>query len=262
MLGVPNYEVELARVLEAVKPKVGVLSDEPTIEDETVGSSDPHLPAALLPPPVRVTAKTLFSHPETHPIVLDLALLAKYPNAEWLEWEPESIQYHVNTDLGPLSDLNFSKIMAMKTLHLVDSFWEQWEVFTWVTMALNGVFPDFQIMQVPTVGQAMVAAFIANRVREDVPWSDEIRHFLGAVHQNDGLFVAQPPVEDAIINNTGVAIDIVDVAKRWHGVRVSDHAPTGTSAEDEQLRRMLAVREELAESILRLRSQLPLVSHA
>lgn len=262
MLGVPNYEAELARVLAAVKPKVGVLGDEPTTEDETTGAADIHLPAPVAAPPARVTAKTLFSHPESHPIALDLALLAKYPNAEWLEWEPESVQYHVNKDLGPLSDLNFSKIMAMKTLHLVDSFWEQWEVFTWVTMALNGVFPDFQVMQVPSVEQSMVAAFIANRVREDVPWSDEVRHFLGAVHQNEGIFVAQPPVEDAIIDSRGVAIDLGDVAKRWPGVRVSGNAPTGTSAEDEQLRRMLTVRDVLAESVLRLRSQLPLVSHA
>lgn len=262
MLGIPSYEAELARVIEAVKPKVGVLSDEPTIEDETVGAADAHLPPPVAPPPVRVTTKTLFSHPETHPIVLDLALLAKYPNAEWLEWEPESVQYHVNKDLGPLSDLNFSKIMAMKTLHLVDSFWEQWEVFTWVTMSLNNLFPDFQVMQVPSVAQSMISVFIANRVREDVPWSEELQHFLGAVHQNDGVFVAQPPLEDAIIQGRGVAVDIADVTKRWPDVRISGHAPTGTSAEDEQLRRMLAIRDLLAENVLRLRSQLPLVSHA
>jgi len=262
MLGVLTYETELARVLEAVGPRIGILGDEPTTEDETVGSTDAHLPAPVLPPPVRVTSKTLFSHPETHPIVLDLALLAKYPGAEWLEWEPESLQYHVAKDLGPLSDLNFSKIMAMKALHMVDSFWEQWEVFTWVTMPLNGIFPDFQVMQVPHVAQAMVAAFVANRVREDVPWSDEVRHFLGVVHQNDGIFLAQPPVEDAIIDTKGVAIDLASVSARWPGIRVSGQGPTGASAEDEQLRRMLTVREVLAESILRLRSQLPLVSHA
>jgi len=261
-MNIPSFETELARVLRAVDPKVGVLGDDPTTQDETTGIVEQRLPPPVPPPPLKVTPRTLFSHPEAHPIVLDLALLLKYQEAEWLTWEPESTQVHITQDFGPLSDLNFSKVMAMKTLHLVDSFWEQWEVFNWVTAPLNGIFPDFQVMQVPTVAHIMISTFIANRVREDVPWSDELRIFLGKVHEHEGIFLAQPPVEDAIIHTEGTGINFPDVQTRWPAIRVSGRVPTGDTPEDEQLRRMLIVHGALHENMERLRAQLPLVQHA
>ena len=78
--------------------------------------------------------------------MLDLVLLQKY-GPEWMTWEPETLRLRVAHDFGQeIGDMSMHKIHAMKTLHFVDTYWESWEVFCWVTMAFNGVPPDFNVM--------------------------------------------------------------------------------------------------------------------
>lgn len=140
----------------------------------------------------RVTARNLFIHPEAHPVVLDIAMLKKF-GPEYLGWLPEARELLIRRDIHPdASSRNISKIEAMVTLHLVDSFWQQWEVFCWTTMALNGVFPDFVNLQSPSSGQCAVAVEIANHVRTDVPWVQEVRDFIGACFRHDELYLLPP----------------------------------------------------------------------
>lgn len=267
MVTPPNYEDELLNVLKAIGAQAAndtpASSDESTAVAETSSTpgADVGAPSPSPPIPLRVTNKTLFIHPDAHPVILDLALLQKY-GPEWIWWEPETISIRVGKDFGAISDLNFSKTMAMKTLHLVDSFWHQWEVFNWCTFPLNGLFPDFEVMQVPTVAQCMVAVDTANRVREDVRFSDEVARFIGLVHQYDGILVPQEPVKSiAIIDTKQVPLNLAEIESKWPSVRVAKKAPTEETAEAEQLRRMLKVHEVLQEARIQLRNQLPLVQH-
>lgn len=213
--------------------------------------------------PPAVTAKTLFIHPAAHPIILDLCALKKY-GPEWLEWEPETIQAAIQQDHGNISDLNFSKLMAMKTLHVADSFWKKWEIFVWCAMPLNSLFPDFEVMQVPTVAQCAVAVEVADHARRDVTWSEEVKKYLEVVHVHDGIFIPQTPLEMLVKITEGWPSGLrpLDVSERWPDIRRTLQAPTGDSPEDEQLRRMLAVFEHLEESRSRMRSQLPLIESA
>jgi hypothetical protein len=217
----------------------------------------------LSAPPSVVTVRTLFIHPSTHPIILDLIALKKY-GAEWLEWEAETIQESIQKDYGNISDLNFSKLMAMKTLHIADGFWKRWEVFVWCTMPLNGIFPDFEMMQVPTVAQCAVAVEIADHTRRDVTWSEEVRKYLEIVHVNDGLYIPQTPLEMLVQITSGwpSGVNLNDVRSRWPDVRRTLLAPAGETDDDEQLRRMLSVFEHLEESRSRLKTQLTLVQDA
>ena len=246
-----NHESALLNVLQDV-----TIEPETKEEHKEVGTDDSYIP----PPPTTVTIKTLFSHPDSHPIVLDLALLTKY-NAEWFEWEPETVQHRVSIDFGNVSDLNISKIMAMKTLHVSDRFWEAWEVFVWCTMPLNGIFPDFEMMQVPSVAQCLVSVDIADRVRMDVHWSEEVKAFIEQVHLHDGIFVPQPPIDSVAVVDANLNFNIGDVKKRWPEVRSSQVVPSGSTPEAEQLRRMLMAFEYLEDSRQKLRAQLPLVGH-
>lgn len=210
-----------------------------------------------------VTLSNMWRHPDAHPIVLSVALLQKY-GSDWLLWEPETLRSIVPGDFGTqsLSDINLTKVQAMRTLHLVDTFWLQWEVFGWCTVSLNGVFPDFGTMQVPTVAQCMVAVDIANRVREDVSWSDELRGYLSAVHLHDDVLCPQSPLDFVKVDTEGFPVDIKKVEERWPSVRTSGRAPTEETIEAEQLRRMLIVHDYLEESRARLERQLRLLSHA
>jgi len=212
--------------------------------------------------PGAVTAVNVMRHARAHPIVLDLLMSQKY-GPEWLIWEAETIEHRVPQDFrSSLSLLNFSKLQAMRTMHLVDSFWQRWEVFGWCCMPLNDIFPDFEVMQVPTVAQCMVAVDIANRVRDDMQWSEEIRHYLAVVHRHDEILVPQAPLDFVKIDTEGFPVDVADITRRWPDVRVSRKAPAGETVEDEQLRRMLDVFHLLEESRSDLRHQLKGVLNA
>lgn len=210
-----------------------------------------------------VTAVNLFQHPDAHPIMLDLVLLRKY-GPEWMEWEPETLAWRIPQDFRTqdISDLNMHKVQAIKTLHFIDTFWNQWEVFVWCCMALNGVPPDFKVMQVPTVAQSMVAVDIANRVRQDVKFSEEINDFLEQVHMFDGVLCPIEPLEWVTMDEIeDYPVNCEEILAKWPEVRKSGKASTAETVTDEQLRRMLEVREYLEENRAELRAQLPLVIH-
>jgi hypothetical protein len=238
------------------------LGGESTEEEEDTQGDDPVSVSVEQDHPQTVTRQNLFQHPDAHPVVLDLLLLRKY-GPEWMTWEHETLEFRIKADFPlPISDLNLHKVQAMKTLHFVDTFWEEWHVFVWCCMALNGVPPDFRVMQVPTVAQCMMAVDIANRVRQDVPFSPEVNDFVEQVQMHDGIFVPIEPLEWVMMDDVeGYPVDCDEVKKRWPEVRKQGKVLEPTTVENEQLNRMLGVREYLEESRTALRAQLPLVAH-
>lgn len=238
---------------------LNVTDPETTEEIETVGKEEEIQSSA---PPVavhQVTAKNFFHHPDTHPIALDLLLLRKY-ELDWLSWEPETFELRITADFKTsLSEVNFHKLNAVKALHLVDSFWERWEVFLWCTMAFNGVLPDFQSMQVPTVAECLVSIDIANRIRTDVSWSDEIKRFLEAVYRMDGIFCPQAPADFVKTDSEEFLVDCAEVSAKWPEVRRTRKIPEEESITSEQLRRLLLVNDYLEESRAHLKYQMKLV---
>lgn len=256
---VPSYEQELRRVLEAVQKSADGRGEDATEELETDQEAEPVKPLSVPDVPSRVTTKTLFSHPDAHPIVLDLALLQKY-GAEWLSWEPETVRFRAEQELGQVSDLNFSKVMACKALHLVDSFWTSWEVFGWCAMPFNNIFPDFAVMQVPSAADVAVAIDISKRIREDVPWSHEVTKYLEVVCAHDHVFVPVPPLDFLHIDASHTNVNVEEVKARWPQVRTSGTAPAGDTVTDEQLRRMLNIHQQLSVARSRLRTQVALVA--
>lgn len=228
-----------------------------TVSEEALIDTETHSPQVGA-----LTLRNILHHPDAHPITLDIMYLRQY-GPEWMLWEGETLQHLAPSDFHQtLSDMNLAKLQAVRTLHLVDTFWKQWEIFGWCTLALNGVPPDFQTMQAPLVSQAAIAVDIANRIRPDeVPWSEEIRHYLAAVFRHDSVYCPQPPLDFVTLDVEGTPLDIPEISKRWPGVRASGHAPTGETVTDEQLRRMLLVDQHLEESRTHLRDQLHMVHH-
>lgn len=262
-----SHEDLFDRVLEnAQRGPEGLVEDEPTeVVETSQGDDDPN-------PTVRtevekaklssVSVANLFRSPDIHPLVLDLALLSKY-GPEWLGWELETLVAHVVADFRTptISDVNIEKLQACKTLHLVDDFWLRWEVFNPCCAALNGSFADFVSMQVPDVAECMVAVDIANRIRDDVSWSDEVKTFLAVVHRHEGVLCPQPPLDFVSVDVKGLPVDCAEVRERWPTVRATRRAPAGGSIEDEQLRRLLAAWAYLEVTRGRLRSQLQVLQH-
>jgi hypothetical protein len=123
-------------------------------------------------------------------------------------------------------------------------------------MPLNGIFPDFQVMQVPTVAQCMVSVDIANRVRSDVGWSDELKDYLAVVHRHDGVLFPQPPLALVHVDTSLLPVEAQHVIQHWPAVRASKQPPKEMTSEAEQLRRMLALNEYLEQHRAQLREQL------
>jgi len=246
----PDYESALLSALSGVKTAGTEVVEEESHDKEEGTTAAPSIGG--------VTRSNIWHHPDAHPIALDLALLNKY-GADWLDWEPETLQHVIPQDFGTpsLSDLNIAKIQACATLHLVDTFWQRWEVFLWCTMAFNSEFPDFRAMQVPAVGQVLISCDIANRIRDEVEWTDEVKEYVAAVFHHDDIFLALPPADFAHLTVPAV-INAGELAKRWTDVRFAGKAPTGDTILDEQLRRLLSVNDYLEESRTRLQKQLAL----
>ena len=185
-------------------------------------------------------------------------MLRRY-GPDWLGWEAETLRARIPEDFKTqtVSELNISKLQACRALHLVDSFWQRWEVFIACLMPLNGEFPNFRVMPVPTVAQCLVAVDAANRIREDVAWSDEMKAYLAAVYQHDDIFLPLPPT-DFVQLEVPDSIDAKKLAEQWAVVRASNKAPSGDTVMDEQLRRLLGANTFLEESRTRLRQQMEL----
>lgn len=241
--------------------KLGAPQPDPTVVEETL-SKDHEVGTESAPDPGGVTASNIWRHPDAHPVVLALLLIRKY-GPEWLLLEPETLQEVVPLDFKTqaLSDLNLSKLQACKTLHATESFWERWEVFNWCTMPFNGEFPDFEVMQVPTIAQALVSVDCANRIRDDVKWSVEVKKYLEQLHLHEGILLPIPPLDFVEVDTSQTGVNMEAVKKAWPDVRVRGQAPSGDTAEDEQLRRLLEVNAFLEDSRSRLRVQLAMVAH-
>jgi hypothetical protein len=255
-----DKEKDFLEVLEGIGGKkvqsLPKLDDAATVVVEEGSKDRPSTATTAAAPAENVTPKNLWRHPDAHPIALDLLLLRKY-GPDWLGWEPETLQLLIPEDFNTpsLSDLNLSKLQACKALHLVDTFWQQWEIFIACLMPFNSEFPDFNVMQVPTVAQCLVACDIAARIRDDVQWSDEMKAYMGVVYQHDGIFLPLPPA-DFMDLEAPEEIDQKKLAVRWNEVRSAGKAPTGDTPMDEQLRRLLIVNGFLEESRARLTHQL------
>lgn len=259
MLDIDKLAARLAAAAAELPPHA---DDEPTELVETVEEPEVEKEATAKPTVGSVTVLNFFRHPDAHPLVLDLCLLKKY-GPDFLMWEPETLELRIPQDFRTteVSDLNLAKIQACRTLHLVDTYWERWEVFTWVTAALNGTFPDFENIQVPTVAQAAIAVSIANQVREDVEWSSEVKAFLASVFRFEGIFHALEPLEFVELDTDDLVVDAEEVARLWPAVRDARRAPAEETVTNEQLRRLLLVQTALDENRSLLRTQLPLVQH-
>lgn len=187
----------------------------------------------------RVSSKNLFQHPDAHPVVLDLVLLNKY-GPEWFFYENELLRHRIEQDFQSASDLNYVKCLAMKTLHMVDSFWQRWEVFLFCCMPLNDMLPDYISMQVPTAAQVAVAVDIANAVRTDVEWSDEMRAYVGAVLQHDHYAVRPSLLQFAELpSKSNMLLDTSVIEHGYHSYIKEGQKPRIHNGNDVQVHQLI-----------------------
>lgn len=252
-----------SRVFASINRVHHLVGDDPTEMLET-SHAEPVLRRSTEVdfPGGKATPQNMFRDPAAHPLILDLLLLQHF-GADWLSWEFETLVSRVQSEfhIQNVASLNLDKMQACKALHLVDDFWLRWEVFLPCCLSFNNKFADFQSMQAPDVAECMVAVDIATRIREDVDWSTEIKEFLVVAHRHSGQLCPLPPLEFVEVRVPHALVDLDKVKSRWPSVLAAGNPPVGSSAEDEQLRRMLGSHMYLEHMRKQLSSQLKVLKH-
>lgn len=147
------------------------------------------------------TRRSAFTLRDSHPVVLDLILIDLF-GPQWLSWDPEVIWSEIESELGVDPGVHArNKINAVKTLHLVDTPWSQWEVLSVVIQAFADNIPDFRTLQRPTPYHIVPSVGIINKIKKK-EFSDEVGRFTAACFLDDGVYYLPSPVEFAQVHAT------------------------------------------------------------
>lgn len=172
------------------EPDVSTTDEEPDEEDE-----EP-TPSGSEPPGTPVRRRNMFTHHDTHPLILDMVLLKKY-GPMWLIWEAETVWDMIRKDFGQtVSSNNSAKIQACRTCHLVETPWKAWEAFNPVCQSLNNNFPDFRSLQKPTPTQIIFCVTTMNLIKKE-EFSHEVSAYIAACFLDDSITYLPPPVDFA-----------------------------------------------------------------
>lgn len=177
---------------------------EEAFYEEIVGkTAEPAPPAEEKEPEVppqqeaaakKISPRSVFSNPETHPYVLDLAML-KHFQLDWMSWLPETLFKEVERTFSTsIAEVNKLKILAAQTLHVTDMFWEHWELFEKTLWALNGFIPRLDVIQPPDLPILLAGVDIAHSIREET-FGEEVSRYCAAVFLHENVFYAPSPLE-------------------------------------------------------------------
>lgn len=143
---------------------------------------------------VPVNIRTLFTHHDAHPIVLDFALLRAF-QLDWLAWETETLWVEIQkTFQTQISELTRAKIQTVKTVHISPLPWERWHVFEKVVQGLNNNVPRFDIMQALTLEQLYAGVDILDGIRKGA-FSDEVKLYIAACVLHEDVTFVPPPLD-------------------------------------------------------------------
>ena len=148
--------------------------------------------AASLEPIIR-----FFSYHDAHPIALGMVCMEKF-GYHWLEWEPEVLKAEVISTFRAtsISDHNWQKLQAFRTLLLVTSPWVEYDTFENVILSLNNVIPDPEILQQCSLAQLFAGVDIMNQVRDE-PFSQEVCGYMASVAIVEGVMWLPSPMDCA-----------------------------------------------------------------
>lgn len=154
------------------------------------------------PAPVRSSSEPImrfFSWHDAHPVALGMVLLKRY-GPEFVEWDGDALYSDILDDFKAtsISDQNWQKIQAFRTLLLSSAPWHEWEVFENVVQALNNNMPDPEITQRCTVAQLLAGVEMINDIRDDEPWGEEIWKYVAACSLDQGIPWVPEPLDPAV----------------------------------------------------------------
>lgn len=158
------------------------------------------LDVSKAPAPVQASLEPIirfFSYHDAHPVAMTMVLMEKF-GVEWFEWEPETLKQEILTTFQAtsISEHNWQKLQAVRTLTQAVGFWEEWQTFEKIIQALNNNVPRFDIGQRCTMAQLMAGVDIANTIRRE-EYEDEVQRYVAACAIEEGVWYLPPPLDFA-----------------------------------------------------------------
>lgn len=155
------------------------------------------LDVARAPAPVQASLEPIirfFSYHDAHPVALMLVLMEKF-GVDWLDWEADTLKTEILRTFRAtsVSEHNWQKIQAVRTLTGTVGFWKEWPIFEKIIQALNNNVARFDITQRCTVSQLMAGVDIANTIRRG-DYGEEIQRYTAACCLDEGVTYLPPPL--------------------------------------------------------------------
>jgi len=137
----------------------------------------------------------LFSFHDAHPITFSMVLMEKF-GVDWIEWEPETLRSEIMTEFhaNSISEHNWQKIQAVRTLLSTVGFWTEWHVFEKAIQALNNNIPRFDIAQKCSLAQLMAGVDMANQIRAR-SFEPEVGQYVAACSLDEGVVYLPTPLD-------------------------------------------------------------------
>lgn len=131
-------------------------------------------------PEPELTESTLLKRSDAHPNVIALILFEHY-NQDWLTWDVEALDAEVTSAFGEPHPVNVGKIAAVQAAYTKTAAWDEWHYFVFTCQAFNNEMVDPVTFRPPTVAEAAICCTCLKLVDDKVPWSEEVKLFLGQV---------------------------------------------------------------------------------
>jgi hypothetical protein len=158
------------------------------------------LDTTKLPPTLAASREPIvrfFSYHDAHPVALMLVLMEKF-GVDWFDWEAETLKQEILSTFKAtsISEHNWQKIQAVRTLTQTVGFWSEWHIFEKIIQSLNNNVPRFDIAQRCTLAQLMAGVDIANQIREE-QYDEEVQRYIAACALDEGVVFLPPPLDFA-----------------------------------------------------------------
>lgn len=171
----------------------GLLKKEAELTLPMVAAPEEVIPPTQPPVPKSLTYRSVFSHPDAHPLALDVTLL-KHFELEWLSWLSDTLFLEIERTFSTsIAEVNKLKILAVQTLHVIDTCWEEWEIFEKHIWALNGMVPRVDSIQPPDLTMLFSGVSIINSIRKET-FGEEVARYCAAVFLYENVHYAPEPL--------------------------------------------------------------------
>lgn len=189
-----STEYSTPRVLVLDAPGPAVSSDDPDLASLVKTAA-----ASVRGFQVRAsgaTAANIWRRADAHPITLALLVLERYGD-DAMTWRVDTLRETLTRDGIALSNANWTKLLAVRTLFTTPSAWRRWEVFHWVAIALTGAAPNFEFFEAPRLGAVVHAVNVLKLIDPAREFGEEVDKFIAAIFKSEGIPYLPEPLEFA-----------------------------------------------------------------